>query len=795
MADVNITSRYIDQASSPIVQSTARMIGAFQAVAKTTAPAFNTAGNILSGFGSTVGKVMGRVGSVISKVVGGAIDWIKGLGEHMKWASFFITTALTGIASGFVDMAMGLEQTRNGFTFLLKDQPKVQDALSFIKRWALETPFSVTETTDAFKRFLAVTGDLDKTKALMQSLGDAVVATGGNVDEFNFAARAMSQIMSMSKVRAQEMYQLVNANIPAFDILAKAVQNGKLKLEGFNGASLTDIKEALQDIGTLGISGSEAAQVFMEYFQEAYGGAALQATSTLKGQLGMLKDQIVYTASAVLGYNQETGETYGIYAKLSSAIQQINKFLAEHSDMFKRLGDILSNDNIQWSLIGVAIGAAMGFILGILAPILEVMAVFGLLGFILGKVIDSFGGMEVVVKNLTDFWNSTLYPALQLIWSFLVAQFTPVIEAFKKSWEEMQPKIDQLIPVLQKIGEIFTMVLAVIVILIAQALIGLANILPTVLDLFNWVSTAVQDAWNVLQKLWDIIITAISPSLDSLKGSLQKLWDSFQQLWNLLSPYIIPILKDLWERIKDQIGIWASLAGGILLAAGAIVTGITNALTKIIEIVVNTFSGIVNLVSDFFGLFKNIWEGNWNGVLESIGKIAWDIIGIWDNLKTSVLDIVNSFIQGIFNFFNSIDQNLLGGKIGEVINSIRNRFQGLIDSAWTWGKDLANQFINGIKNLIPGWNLLGGFNISSLFPSEQHGGIIPGPVGAPIPILAHGGERVIPQSGVNNNAGGPVNINFYGGQNFNDQQQRNSIMNEIVRMIGRNNELSMLGAT
>lgn len=44
-------------------------------------------------------------------------------------------------------------------------------------------------------------------------------------------------------------------------------------------------------------------------------------------------------------------------------------------------------------------------------------------------------------------------------------------------------------------------------------------------------------------------------------------------------------------------------------------------------------------------------------------------------------------------------------------------------------------------------------------PSYQHGGIVPGPIGQPVPIIAHGGEQF---AGVGNSIGGEINIYNYG---------------------------------
>ena len=59
------------------------------------------------------------------------------------------------------------------------------------------------------------------------------------------------------------------------------------------------------------------------------------------------------------------------------------------------------------------------------------------------------------------------------------------------------------------------------------------------------------------------------------------------------------------------------------------------------------------------------------------------------------------------------------------------------------------------------------------FPSFQHGGIVPGPIGQPVPIMAHGGEQFL---GSSQSAGG---INIHIGSFLGDE----SSLREFARII------------
>ena len=75
------------------------------------------------------------------------------------------------------------------------------------------------------------------------------------------------------------------------------------------------------------------------------------------------------------------------------------------------------------------------------------------------------------------------------------------------------------------------------------------------------------------------------------------------------------------------------------------------------------------------------------------------------------------------------------------------------------------------------------------------GGIIPGNIGEPVPIIAHGGERITPTNGVDVNSGGGsgLNITFTGAVSMNSDQDIQTLADKIIRQIGRRDELSRLG--
>lgn len=69
--------------------------------------------------------------------------------------------------------------------------------------------------------------------------------------------------------------------------------------------------------------------------------------------------------------------------------------------------------------------------------------------------------------------------------------------------------------------------------------------------------------------------------------------------------------------------------------------------------------------------------------------------GIKGIVAATMTGIKEKYLAG-FNVIN----NLTGGKLGEIKDKIFGKFQEIIDKAKTWGKDLIDNFVGGIKDKI-----------------------------------------------------------------------------------------------
>jgi len=97
------------------------------------------------------------------------------------------------------------------------------------------------------------------------------------------------------------------------------------------------------------------------------------------------------------------------------------------------------------------------------------------------------------------------------------------------------------------------------------------------------------------------------------------------------------------------------------------------------------------------------------------------------------------------------------------------------EASWSWGKFFKGEYLTeGLSNIF-----------------MKDGGIVPGLPNQPVPIIAHGGERVIPAGEVGGGGNITVNIN---NPTVRNQEDINSIARAVSNVLGQRQRFSKLGA-
>lgn len=603
------------------------------------------------------------------------------------------------------------------------------------------------------------------------------------------------------------------------------------------------IMAQLQELGDLDIPGALMAESIIKAASEAYGGANAQLVKTFTGQVSLLRDTLVLTGLAFMGLDENFRPVEGgLLDLLKNAIEPLVSFLQNHQEDISKFASQLGKSTPFLMAFGAAImGILLPALIGLLAPLIEVGLIAGAVGFAIGLLVEKLGGFPAIANAVTGFFQSlpvvmsnaqnafvdflkniglfdplvksfnfmketivqvvgVVIPWLKTLWGGLVEvakglaeKFAPVGEALMK---KLAPAFGQLItavinlytalrPVFYAIGVILGALATVFIAIISGILNALLKVLPSIIQIFSGIV-------NFLAGFINYIIAIFSGDID---GAIA----AFSQMFLGIKDVVFGVILSIWNLISGFVGGVVNFFKGMydtLVGQGIIpdfIAQIKNYFNSLVVTVIARIAGfIISMIQFFYNLDTNIS----NAIKKIVSTV---IVGFADMVITGILKFTD-FVSKITNSANSLKTTLVN-IFKDIWAGIKNVMGGMINDAYNWGKDLITNMISGLKDKI---SSIGGKMASALKDylniKMQHGGIVPGAIGQPIPIIAHGGERIIPAGGANVNSGtrsgaGNMTFNFYGGVTMDSKERVQELADRIVDILGRQNELARYGVS
>lgn len=220
--------------------------------------------------------------------------------------------AIAGIGAASVKAAADMEQTRKAFTTLLKDATLAKDFLAELETFAANTPFELPGLLQASKKMLAFGFTAQQVIPVLTAVGDSAAALGMGQDGIDRLTIAIGQMQAKGKVSAEEMLQLAEAGVPAWQMLADAMG--------------TSIPQAMKMAEKGTIDSATGIQAIISGMNSKFGGMMQEQSSTINGMLSNIQDSIGQTL-VVIG--DEITEGLDLKPALKEAQDDLSDFAAK----------------------------------------------------------------------------------------------------------------------------------------------------------------------------------------------------------------------------------------------------------------------------------------------------------------------------------------------------------------------------------------------------------------------------------------------------------------------------------
>jgi tape measure domain-containing protein len=438
--------------------------------------------------------------------------------------------AAAGLAG--IKLAGDMEQSKIAFTTMLGSAEQADEFLRQLFDFAAKTPFEFVGLQKSARQLLAFGFDSKEVLPMLTALGDAVSGLGGGAVEIDRVTRALGQMQAKGKVSAEEMMQLAELGIPAWQMLADKLG--------------VDIPTAMKLAEQGGIGAKDGISAIVDGMNERFGGMMERQSTTLLGLWSTAKDN----ATAVLrSFGEEIIKTFDLKDKLAGAIQVLSDFAA-----------LLQSEGLRGALAKVfppemqeKIALIAGAIVGALVPGLYalaasfVAAMAPLLPFmVIGAALAAlafliYRNWETVGPFLTDLWNGVRDTALGVwnalsaslgdIWNGITKTAQAVWNALKTFWQEHG---DGVKAILKIAWDQIELVVRTTINLVRDVIgVTLALIRGDWSEVWDRIKSILEVTWNgitgTVRNAIRGVATILSEVWDDIKGCAQRVWDGIEK--------------------------------------------------------------------------------------------------------------------------------------------------------------------------------------------------------------------------------------------------------------------------
>jgi tape measure domain-containing protein len=594
--------------------------------------------------------------------VGGKINgFVKNLGVVGLELSGAFTAPLVAVAKMGVEFLSMKQQAQIAFTTMLHDGEKAKAFLADLQDFAAKTPFEFEGLVTSSKKLLAMGFTAQQVRPMLTAIGDAVAGLGGGKDVLEGVSLALGQMKAKGKVSAEEMNQLAERGIPAWQFVADKI--GK------------SIPEAMQMAQKGAIKADEAIGALIDGMNNKFGGMMEKQAHTFQGLLSTLSDTSKIIAAEMLE---------PVFEKVSAILDDFtNNTLPGLIDAWRGLSPEVKTAVLAFAGILAAAGPVALAIAGI-------TAIVSALASPVGAAIAIVAALGVAYSTnfmgIRDTVNDTVQE--------LIRFYKEHQEAFKTIWEAVK---------------------LIVKVVVEQVVANLGGLLTAVQGILKILNGDWKSGWELLQqaavKINEAMVNAILGVLKGLVGLVIGL------LGLIATPF-----KQAWEGIKEAaVSVWTSIKETAASIWGGIIRFFTETIPQALIGLVNWFAELpgkigeylaalpekvlyyfgflaatgIGLVRDFVTGVVDFFANLPARVIGFLTNLATGAIQLFTQLKDGAISLAGGLIDGVINWFSNLPV-----RIGFFVIAVYSAVSEWFNKAKTFAIETAKTLVEGVKEFL-----------------------------------------------------------------------------------------------
>lgn len=418
-----------------------------------------------------------------------------------------IGAALAAAGVKAIEAAGKLQNVQTAFTNMLGSAQKAAAFTKDLQAFAAATPFEFNQVTSAAQKFLAFGFTAEQVIPTLTAVGDAAAGVGLGAEGINRVTLALGQIAAKSKVQSDEMLQLTEAGIPAWQMLADKI-----------GVS---VPEAMDMVTKGMVDAQTGISALVTGMSQKFGGMMEQQSKTIQGTWSTMMDGIEQTAGQVGLRLAESLNVTGLFQSIGDGLNNFAQAV-QNGGLAQAFKSAIPTEfqvaivAIGTALVGIAIPAislAATSVLSFLAP----------LGAAVAAAAPFIAAATAIASGLFILWqNGTSTADILDFFGIRLNIVNSFIDTAKSYFSQLGKTIQALFSIAQPVFTAFGVA--------AYAAFSL------VINIIGGVIEKMMVAANVVLTVFNYALSVIEWAANGIGGFLQYIGDCFMQNSNDLLP-------------------------------------------------------------------------------------------------------------------------------------------------------------------------------------------------------------------------------------------------------------------
>lgn len=542
------------------------------------------------------------------------------LGEETLSASKAAVMSIAGVAASLgalgvkaVQAAGNFQQVQAAMTNMLGSAERAKNLLGQLQDFAAKTPFEFNDVAAASQKFLAFGFTAEQIIPTLKAVGDAAAGVGLGKEGIDRITLALGQMAAKSKVQSDEMLQLTEAGIPAWQMLADKIG--------------TSVPQAMDMVSKGAVDAQTGLQALVGGMEEKFGGMMDQQAQTITGTWSNMMDGLSQSAIAVGQQISDALNLPDLFSSLGDSLQQFANLVKNQG-----IGEALSQmipPEVEVAAAGLATTLTVATIPALQSFALNAkLAAAPLAGSFLTGLNTLKNALATIPPGMAAATTSfTLMKTGAVSAGTGLLSFAGSLKGVVTSLPQVVSGIGRLVLAFGPLGLVVAAVGAAIAAFVASGhnLTDFLNIVPGTMDAVNMAGTALKQLWGELGQAISNLVSAAAPLITLL----------------------------------------ATVFTAAVYAIIAVINVVVAALSLFLTVITNT---ITAGIAAFNWLYDGV-SSALSRVADALGDMANSILPDW---AKSGLETIRSFVKTAIGWLQSLIQ-----KIFQTNNAMSNAGSGM----------------------------------------------------------------------------------------------------------------------